>query len=449
MRGRVGLTVEANARPVSPARSPQAAFQRVMLAVALVVLALGAGHEARAQTTPSTPNTSNTSPLTPLTSPNGVITLSPNSNGIERLRDPYTPTRPWWISYDDCVNGDGDGNGDVFTFSLSTTASNDNLEVWVGTENCATNRNNLSLIGQCWMVGLKNLNEDTVQVEVPVRSVLARRTGVASLPGPLGPEICDNSNQVNGEAISWYFMVVRGGQASEYIVWSGEPGGTGIDVVGPAPPGRISVGVGERQLSISMDDVPTDATRQRYEAFCVPAGATGDSSPGEDAGINPSGGSGGVASPLDAGDASVSLDAGGVTTGEPDAGDPSAAPAACFTELLRVGARPPTDDRYSCGTTNAISGTLRTKGNLVNYQPYAVAVSGQDELGNAGVVSEIQCGTPRVLEDFYELYKNRGGPGGGGFCSVSPQAGKTGVGAASVLLMALAGLGWRRSRGRA
>jgi len=448
MRGRVGIAVEANARPVGLARSPQAAFQRAALAVALLVLALGASPEARAQTTPTT-STSNTSPLTPLTSPNGVITLSPNSNGIERLRDPYTPTRPWWISYDDCVNGGGDGNGDVFTFSLSTTASNDNLEVWVGTENCATNRNNLSLIGQCWMVGLENLNEDTVQVEVPVRNVLARRTGVASLPGPLGPEICDNSNEVNGEAISWYFMVVRGGQASEYIAWNGEPGGTGIDVVGPAPPGRISVGVGERQLSISMDDVPTDATRQRYEAFCVPAGAAGDSSSGEDAGVTPSGGSGGVASLLDAGDASVDLDAGAVTTGEPDAGDENAAPAACFTALLREGERPPTDDRYSCGTTNAISGTLRTKGNLFNDQPYAVAVSGQDELGNAGVVSEIQCGTPMVLEDFYELYKLRNGPGGGGFCSFSPQTGKTGVGAATVLLMMLAGLGWRRSRGRA
>lgn len=435
MRGRVRIAVEANARPVGLARPRRVAFQRVLLAVALLALVVGGAHEALAQSTTRT--TSNTSPLTPLTSPNGVITLSPNSNGIERLRDPYTPTRPWWISYDDCV---GD---DEFTFSLSTTASNDNLEVWVGTENCATNRNNLSLIGQCWMVALENLNEDTVQVRVPVKNVLARRTGVASLPGPLGDDICDNSNEVNGEAISWYFMVVRGGQASEYIAWSGEPGGTGIDVVGPAPPETISVGVGEKQLTISMGRVPTDATRQRYEAFCVPQGATLDSPPGLDAGANPAGGSGGVASLLDAG---IDLDAG---SGEPDAGDPNAAPAACFTELLRQGARPPTGPQYSCGTTNAISGTLRTKGNLINDQAYAVAVSGQDELGNAGVVSQIQCGTPMVLEDFYELYKSRNGPGGGGFCSFSPPTGKTGAGAASVLLMLLAGLGWRRSRGRA
>jgi hypothetical protein len=440
MRGRVGIAVEPNARPVSPARSPQGPFQRALLWVAVLVLALGAAHPVRAQTTPTTPTTSNTSPLTPLTSPNGVITLSPNSNGIDRRRDPYTPTRPWWISYDDCIAND------EFTFSLSTTASNDNLEVWVGTENCATNRNNLSLIGQCWMVGLENLNEDTVQVHVPVRNVLARRTGVASLPGPLGEDICDNSTEVNGEAVSWYFMVVRGGQASEYIAWNGEPGGTGIDVVGPAPPRSISVGVGERQLTINMGDVPTDATRQRYEAFCVPRGATRDLPPGQDAGVSPSGGSGGIASLLDSG---IDLDAGSVTTGEPDAGDQFAAPAACFTELLREGDRPPTDDRYSCGTTNAISGTLRTKGNLVNDQPYAVAVSGQDELGNAGVISQIQCGTPMVLEDFYEFYKSQNGPGGGGFCSVSPQTGKTGAGAATLLLVMLAGLRWRRSRGRA
>jgi MYXO-CTERM domain-containing protein len=268
----------------------------------------------------------------------------------------------------------------------------------------------------------------------------------------LGEDVCDNSTDSNGEAISWYFMVVEGGLASEYFTWSGNPSGTGIDVVGPAPPRRFSVGVGENQLTISMDpdDIPNDTTRERYEAFCVPRGATANPAAGADAGLDGAGGaggSGGVTSLLDGG---TVFDAGvGMGAGEPDAGDESAAPAACFTELLRVGARPPTDPQYSCGTTNAISGTLRTKGNLRNGTTYAVAVSGQDELGNAGVVSDIQCGTPMVLEDFYELYKLRGGPGGGGFCSVSPQAGKTGVGAATVLLMMLAGLGWRRSRGRA
>jgi hypothetical protein len=436
MRGRVGRAVEVNARPVSLARSPQVPFQRVVLAVALLVLTLGAAREATAQ---STTPTTNTSPLTTLSSPNGVITLAPNSQGIDRLGTPYTPTLPWWITYDDCFNND------EFTFSLSTTARNDNLEVWAGTENCATNRKNGLDRGQCWMVGFKQLDNDTVKVTVPVRNVVARILGTVTVPGPLGPEVCDDSTEVNGEAISWYFMVVKGGQATEYFTWSGEPNGTGIDVVGPDPPDRISVGVGERQLAINMDGVPEGSTR--FEAFCVPRGAAGDS-PGQDAGRDPVVGGGEVVGSLL--DAGIDLDAGVVATREPDAGDDfNAAPAACFTELLRVGARPPTDPQYSCGTTNAISGTLRTKGNLVNGQAYAVAVSGQDELGNAGVVSNIQCGTPMVLEDFYELYKSRNGPGGGGFCSFSPQTGKTGAGAASVLLMMLAGLGWRRSRGRA
>jgi hypothetical protein len=447
MRGRMESAVETPARAGSRARSRGAsALARALVGGLALAGALCGARQAAAQTntSTSTTSTSTTSPLTPLRSQNGVITMYPNNQGIDRKRPAYTQTRPWWISYDDCISKDGD-NGDVFTFSLSTTSSNDNLEIWAGTENCATNRNNLSLIGQCWMVGFKNLNEDTVQVDVPVRNVLARRTGVASLPGPLGEDVCDNSTEVNGEAISWYFMVVKGGQAAEYFAWNGAPGGTGIDVVGPSPPGAISVGVGESQLTIKMRNVPTDATRERYEAFCVPADTTYASLGLADAGVSSSGG---VASLLDGG---IDLDASTSGTSTSGISDAAAAPSECPTDLLVSGQRPPpiTQSQFSCGTTNSISGTLRTSGRLANNRSYAVAVSGQDVLGNAGAISTIQCGTPIVLQDFYELYSSRGGPGGGGFCSFSPERRSTGAGSAGLVVLVLAGLGWRRSRGRA
>jgi hypothetical protein len=91
---------------------------------------------------------------------------------------------------------------------------------------------------------------------------------------------------------------------------------------------------------------------------------------------------------------------------------------------------------------------LRTK-RLANSTTYAVAVSGQDDLGNAGVLSEIECGRPIPLVDFYEWYKSNGGPGGGGFCSFSPERRAPSAGAASIALLLLAGLGWRRAQGRA
>src|SRR5690606_36944284 len=199
---------------------------------------------------------------------------------------------------------------------------------------------------------------------------------------------------------------------------------------------RISVGVGENQLSIDLDGVTTDPQRQRYEAFCVPEGA---SDPGSDAGAtSPPGG--GASPALDAGAlGDAGLDAGGSVVAPFDAGGPdvNAAPAEWFTELLRVGERPPL--RFSCGRANAVSRTLRTN-RLANNVNYAVAVSGQDALGNAGPISEIQCGRPLPLRDFFEDYHQAGGPGGGGFCTL--RLGQLGtaasaLGAATLALAAL------------
>jgi hypothetical protein len=434
MRGRVEAAVDTNARAARRALPPGARVRRLLLivAAALGLVSVGAP-DARAQ--------ANATSLTPLRSPNGVITLIPSSQGIQRAREYFTPTRPWWISYDDCVAND------IFTFSLSASVSGDTLEVWAGTENCATNRSNGRERGQCWIVAAETIDDDNVKIEVPVRNVLARRLNDALPPTNLGDDVCDDSTDANGEAISWYFMVVEGGQASEYIVWNGNPGGTGFDVVGPRPPGTIKVGVGERQLAIELDNVTTDTTRERYEAFCVPEGTTW-ASLGADAGVTP------VPSDVDfttdAGDAGLDGGVGtvGGATGTIDAGtDPDGAPAACFTEIMRQGGRPP-PEQFSCGTANAVSRTLRTS-RLPNNVNFAVAVSGQDDLGNAGLVSDIQCGTPIPLADFYELYSRGGGIGGGGFCNFSPERRSNGAASLAVGLLVLAGLSYRRSRGRA
>jgi MYXO-CTERM domain-containing protein len=95
--------------------------------------------------------------------------------------------------------------------------------------------------------------------------------------------------------------------------------------------------------------------------------------------------------------------------------------------------RAPVNSPYECGTASVISSSIRT-GRLQNGVTYAVAVAGEDAMGNAGELSEIQCGTPTLLDDFFEIYSRNGGPGGGGFCSVS-------YGAASRTPLAALGLG--------
>jgi MYXO-CTERM domain-containing protein len=76
-----------------------------------------------------------------------------------------------------------------------------------------------------------------------------------------------------------------------------------------------------------------------------------------------------------------------------------------------------------------------------------VAVAGFDDLGNVGPLSELSCGEPEPTDDFFDIYKGSGGPGGGGYCNC------TVVGAPDVArhaawlgLAALVALGWRRRR---
>ncbi|HTV23667.1 MAG TPA: hypothetical protein VMG12_33485 [Polyangiaceae bacterium] len=437
MRARVGSGIGDNPRPSAATGFRWLVFVASVLAAGFGLLVVP--HAARAQSTTST-----TSSLTPLRSPKGQITLIPNAQGVERDQDYYTPTRPWWINYNDCVAAD------EFTFTLTSTVTGNTLEIWAGSENCATNRSRTDR-GQCWILAAEPLQADTIEVKVPVRNIIARILNTTLPPTNVGRDVCDQSDDPTGEALTLYFMVVDSGQGSEYFAWDGGNGGIGFDTVGPSPPGSISVGIGESQLAIDLDDVPTDPERQRYEAFCVPRGTTWQSlGIGPDAGAG-TGTTGGTSTATDADAGDGGIDAGSSGSGSSiDAGtgsDPDGAPAACFTEVLRKGERPPPE--FSCGEANAVSRKLRTS-RLVNNTDYAVAVAGQDSLGNAGVASTIQCGTPILLRDFYEKYNQAGGPGGGGFCSLRPgQQRNAGALGAVTLALALVGLAARRKKGRA
>jgi len=439
MRGRAGTATDESSRAgnslrrlgqawVGGGHAPLAALRALGLALAVALLA--SAPRASAQST-----TSNTT-FTTITSPNGSISLTPNAQGVDRDRDYYSAARPWWISYEDCI---APGGGDAFTFKMTIRDTSDPLEIWAGTENCAVNRSRTDR-GQCWIVARLAQLSDTVSVRVPVRNILQRRLDTTDPPPETGlpPSVCDNSTDPSGEAFTFYVMLVDGGQADEYIAWDGGSGGTGFDVVGPDPPGGIDIGIGESQLAISLSGVEEDTDRESFEAFCVPAGTTFESlgveNPFDD----------GVAVEADAG--ASGLDAGQSNSSGSDAG--GAAPSACFTEVLRAGRIAPS--RFGCGTARETSGTLNT-GTLQNDTQYAVAVSARDNLGNAGVVSSIECGMPTELDDFFELYSRADGKGGGGFCSIAPgqPSAKHAPRGLAVLLLALAGLGLRRTKGAA
>ncbi|MBW2524611.1 MAG: hypothetical protein JRI23_10570 [Deltaproteobacteria bacterium] len=79
-----------------------------------------------------------------------------------------------------------------------------------------------------------------------------------------------------------------------------------------------------------------------------------------------------------------------------------------------VPGEPPPPGLERCGsTTSETSGIAE---GLEVGASYAVAVAGYDLVGNVGNLSELACGSPEPVDDFFEIYRKSGGEAGGGFC---------------------------------
>ena len=348
---------------------------------------------------------------------------SPTASDQDPDHYKYRATRPWWISYADCINND------VFVFPIQLSDASHRLEVWAGNDDCVANRGKTSDRGQCWIVGSAEHLERSITVEVPVRNVVLRDLSNTTIPSDLGSEVCEGSTDSDGNKVTFYFLIEDSGKAvGTGTTWTGGTQGTGFDLVGPPPPSSISIKMGEGQLSLSIGGLTDDTELKSLEAFCVPEGEGID--PGTDV------------VPAEETDAGTSADGGSEfipsTTG--------AAPSACYTPLLVAGKQPPIG--YACGKVNKSSGTIQTN-TLLDDTTYAVGVAGEDVIGNPGLLSGIQCGTPHELDDFFEVYGRNGGRGGGGFCSASPGASRSSAAAAVLLGMVLAALRVRRTRSRA
>jgi hypothetical protein len=342
---------------------------------------------------------------------NSTITLGKNVGrrlpGAEVGSDyPYRNARRWWINHDECIHDES------FDFYVNVTNPMYQLEVWAGTEDCSTRRSAQDH-GQCWIVASDSSGALNVNVEVPVRNIVSNHVGVDSATlqdreTDLGTDVCEQSMDKSGVQLALYFFLQNGGQViGTAQKWDPtDLGGVGYDMIGPAPPGSITTGVGEKQLTVNLHDVQPDSDRERFAAYCVPAVA-------DDATFVPS----------------------------------DEAPPTCVTDQLTPGVRP--ESALKCGEANETSNAITTGANLDNERLYAVGVSGEDIVGNAGPLSALGCGIPKPLKDFFELYNEAGGPGGGGFCSVSnPGSSHSPTAPLAVVGAALATLALRRGRNR-
>jgi hypothetical protein len=185
------------------------------------------------------------------------------------------------------------------------------------------------------------------------------------------------------------------------------------DLVGPQAPTGVTAGIGENALVVKWSEAEdADSDIDEYWFLCEPppgdmgaAGATGD----------------GGSDPLD--------------------------PGECESTVFQEG---DLLDRsviaeHACGHAPATASSGETSA-LTNFVHYTVAVVGRDDYKNYGKLSSIACSTPEPVTDFFEAYRDAGGKGGGGFCSIGTE--RTHALTALVLAGAL-GFFVRRARRRA
>lgn len=332
---------------------------------------------------------------------------------------------PYGLSYKDCT----EGNDYTFTVTLAGF-SGLLLEVWAGSVDCTLSAQRQGDAAGCWQVRAGEAVSDAIlTVRLRSQDIISGHKGVALPTGqqPGTPKDCENNaaGESGPHALTLYFMLVDAGvalgTAGTYAV--------NYDLAGPTPPTGVTAGVGEQRLIVQFTG-STSSDRKRYRFYCdPPAGAIDGGT--TDAGTGGTGGS------TDAGTAGTATDAGDATAEAAAAVEAGSSGAGCPTAALIAGEKPNED--YFCGEVTSATTDQGEAIGLKDGVSYAVAVAGVDGYGNVGTLSNVACGTPQPVDDFFERYREANGQGGGGFCGVvrrpTPEAAMIVVGA--VLALAL------------
>lgn len=280
------------------------------------------------------------------------------------------------ISKKDCENAQ-----DIFEFNFTlANFSGKTLEAWLSTDSsldCAVKEDRSSSeASHCVQIVFQTPGDDTETLSISSAEIAAKIDGVTG---------CNDSNpNTAARPITLWFMLLdsSGDVAADDVakVFS-----TNIDLLGPAPPTELSAGLGSEVLIVSYT-VPTGSDVDGFTVYCDP----------------PPGG--------------AAASTGATGTGVTAAGVGGGSGAGSCSSTLLVPGEIPASSLVSCGTAAKASATATAQG-LTNLTSYAVAVSSRDVLGNVGELSEIVCGTPAPVDDFFDAYRSAGGKGGG--CNVS------------------------------
>ncbi len=308
--------------------------------------------------------------------------------------------------------------------------------------------------------------------------------------------VCQAQSTTGATNIQVYFFFA---DAAGNAVGNNQPYPVTVDMRAGDVQGSISVGVGETLLIVNVPPT-TDTDTQGWNVYCDPppgkesvvstipvdaatnggvcvpdsagtvvttstdAEADGDASDAgdesgvaavdsgpapvvlDDAGGNVCGVSvndAGIPSPGGCSTSSVLVPGGGglVTTTVDEAGNEivEEGGASVFSEeggaAIQGGTMKILPSGYLCGTGSVSSTQINVLG-LKNGVYYNVAVAATDALGNVGPLSNVPCGEPVPVNDFWKLYYEAGGRAGGAFCSAEGVGTPAGSGAVGALMVA-------------
>lgn len=323
------------------------------------------------------------------------------------------------INYDDCIR-----NGQVeFNLLFENLEDDLQLEIWAGTSSGSCENDTLRVDNtptHCWQLLSAEPIDGTYVV--PIRDIIPHNGSGA------GTGMADACEQTGSNSITVYFMLFAGNTNR-----TTSPLTTVFkyDLSGPSAPTLESVGVGEESLILKWDPKPSSDILGYY-LYCEEAidpedaplgqqmgdggtlGTNGGTagtggSAGSDGGLGGTGGAGGTTgTPNGAGDTAGTAGGGG-TGGRSVPVDPS-----CQSSSLRPGERPPPGVRRRGSASSAA--TEATAKGLVDGQRYACGIAAYDDSKNVGVLSNLLCGTPHPVVDYFEAYRRAGGQAGGGYC---------------------------------
>lgn len=348
------------------------------------------------------------------------------------------------ITLDDCT---ADRAYKITLFTPNPGNQAYTLQAWAGTSDCTPNAaRRLTANQTCWNV-TQPLDRATTSVTVRVRDLVANdKSKGESYVNATDASVC---NAIGKGSIQLQFMwVAAGDQAGSPA--TGNPTFT-IDTTGPGAPTGLSVEAGESLLVTRWDKPAAFNEITSYRVYCDPNPTDGSTTVADDAGSTTDASRDLDATTTDASDIDASdIDASDVDAGtgddagsasdaatqEPaeDAGTTVIPGSGCGSALFAAGKTPAATLVPCAESQGAIATQLNVTG-LENGKRYAVAVAAVNRSGNVSPLSNVTCGTPVLVDTFFDQYKAAGG-GADGCATASASPSLAALGLATIAMLA-------------